>query len=118
MFAAAKELDNLVGITDYNKLQIDGPVSEVNDLEPLADKWAAFGWSVIDVEDGNDVEQVSEAFRHARLNRGGGRPTMIILNTRKGCGVKWIEDLGPANHNTNLSAEQAAAAIAQIRGEA
>ena len=118
MFAAAKELDNLVGVTDYNKLQIDGPVAEVNGLEPLADKWAAFGWSVIDVEDGNDVEQVSEAFRHARLNRGGGRPTMIILNTRKGCGVKWIEDLGPANHNTNLSAEQAAAAIAQIRGEA
>ncbi len=118
MFAAAKELDNLVGITDYNKLQIDGPVAEVNGLEPLADKWAAFGWNVIDVEDGNDVEQVSEAFRHARLGRGGGRPTMILLNTKKGCGVKWIEDLGPANHNTTLSAEQAAAAIAAIRGEA
>lgn len=117
MFAAAKELDNLVGITDYNKLQIDGPVSEVNALEPLAEKWAAFGWNVIDVEDGNDVEQVAEAFRHARLGRGSGRPTMLILNTKKGCGVKWIEELGPGNHNTNLSAEQAAAAIAELRGE-
>ena len=118
MFAAAKELDNLVGVTDYNKLQIDGPVAEVNALEPLADKWAAFGWQVIDVEDGNDVDQVSEAFRHARLGRGSGRPTMIILNTKKGCGVKWIEELGPGNHNTNLSEEQAAAAIAEIRKEA
>ena len=118
MFAAAKELDNLVGVTDYNKLQIDGPVAEVNGLEPLADKWAAFGWQVIDVEDGNDVEQVAAAFEHARLGRGSGRPTMIILNTKKGCGVKWIEELGPGNHNTNLSEEQAAAAIAALRGEA
>ena len=42
---------------------------------------------------------------------------MVILNTKKGCGVKWIEDLGPANHNTNISEEQAQAAIAEIRGE-
>ena len=117
MFAAAKGLDNLIGITDYNKLQIDGTVAEVNDLEPLAEKWAAFGWNVIDVEDGNDVEQVSEAFRHARLGRGSGRPTMVILNTRKGCGVKWVEELGSGNHNAPFSAEQAAAAIAEIRGE-
>lgn len=116
MFAAAKGLDNLIGITDYNKLQIDGPVAQVNDVAPLGDKWAAFGWNVIDVEDGNDVEQVSEAFKHARLGRGSGKPTMIILNTKKGCGVKWIEDLGAGNHNTNVTEEQAAAAIEEIRG--
>ena len=116
MFAAAKGLDNLIGITDYNKLQIDGPVAEVNALEPLAEKWAAFGWNVIDVEDGNDVEQVSEAFKHARLGRGSGKPTMVLLNTKKGCGVKWIEELGPGNHNTKLTVEQAAAAIAELRG--
>ena len=118
MFAAAKGLDNLIGLTDYNKLQIDGPVAEVNDIAPLDEKWAAFGWNVIDVEDGNDVEQVSEALRHARLGLGSGKPTMVILNTRKGCGVKWIEDLGAGNHNTNVSEEQAQAAIAEIRGEA
>ncbi|MCR5664279.1 MAG: transketolase [Oscillospiraceae bacterium] len=117
MFAAAKKLDNLVGITDYNKLQIDGSVAEVNDIAPLDEKWVAFGWNVIDVEDGNDVEQVSEAFRHARLGRGSGKPTMIILNTKKGCGVKWIEDLGASNHNTKVSEAQAEAAIAEIRGE-
>ncbi len=118
MFAAAKGLDNLIAFTDYNKLQIDGPVAQVNDVAPLAEKWAAFGWNVIDVEDGNDVELVSEAVKHAKLGLGGGKPTMVILNTKKGCGVKWIEDLGAGNHNCNISEEQAKAAIAEIRGEA
>ncbi len=115
MFAAAKGLGNLVGFTDYNKLQIDGTVAQVNDIAPLADKWAAFGWNVIDVADGNNVDEVSAAVKQAKLNRATGKPTMVILNTRKGCGVKWIEDLGAGNHNTNVSEEQAKAAIAEIR---
>ena len=115
MFAASKGLGNLVGFTDYNKLQIDGTVAQVNDIAPLADKWAAFGWNVIDVADGNDVEQVSAAVKQAKANRATGRPTMVILNTLKGCGVKWIEELGAGNHNTNVSEEQAKAAIAEIR---
>jgi len=118
MFAASKKLDNLVAFTDYNKLQIDGTCEEVCGLDPLADKWAAFGWNVIEVEDGNDVEQVSEAVKHAKLGRGSGKPTMVILNTVKGCGVQWIVDLGSGNHNTNVSEEQAQAAIREIRGEA
>jgi len=117
MFAAAKKLDNMIAFTDSNKLQIDGPVEEINGVAPLDEKWAAFGWNVIDVEDGNDVEQVSEAVKHAKLGLGGGKPTMIILNTVKGKGVKWIEELGSGNHNTNISEEQALAAIAEIRGE-
>ena len=116
MFAAAKKLDNLIAFTDYNKLQIDDEVAKVNDIAPLAEKWAAFGWNVIDVEDGNDVEQVSEAVRHAKLGIGSGRPTMVILNTKKGCGVKWIEDLGAGNHNCKISEEQAEEAIRAIRG--
>lgn len=115
MFAASKGLGNLVGFTDYNKLQIDGIVAQVNDIAPLADKWAAFGWNVIDVADGNDVEQVSAAVKQAKANRATGRPTMVILNTLKGCGVKWIEEMGAGNHNTNVSEEQAKAAIAEIR---
>ena len=117
MFAASKKLSNLIAFTDYNKLQIDDTVAKVNDIAPLADKWKAFGWNVIDVENGNDVDQVSAAVKQAKLNRSTDRPTMVILNTRKGCGVKWIEDLGAANHNTNVSEEQAAAAIREIRGE-
>ena len=117
MFAAAKKLDNLIAFTDYNKLQIDGTVAQVNDVAPLAEKWAAFGWNVIEVEDGNDVEQVSAAVKHAKLGLGGGKPTMVILNTLKGCGVQWIVDLGPGNHNCPVSEEQAEAAIREIRGE-
>ena len=115
MFAAAKGLGNLVGFTDYNKLQIDGTVAQVNDIAPLADKWAAFGWNVIDVANGNDVDEVSAAVKQAKLNRATGKPTMVILNTLKGCGVKWIEEMGAGNHNTNVSEEQAKAAIAEIR---
>ena len=117
MFAAAKKLDNLIGFTDYNKLQIDDTVAKVNDIAPLADKWSAFGWNVIDVADGNDVDEISAAVKQAKANRGSGRPTMIILNTVKGKGVKWIEELGAGNHNTNISEEQAEAAIREIRGE-
>ena len=117
MFAAAKKLDNLIAFTDYNKLQIDDTVAKVNDIAPLADKWAAFGWNVIEVEDGNDVEQVSAAVKHAKLGIGSGKPTMVILNTLKGCGVQWIVDLGAGNHNCPVSEEQAEAAIRVIRGE-
>ncbi len=117
MFAAAKKLDDLIAFTDYNKLQIDDTVAKVNDIAPLEKKWAAFGWNVIDVEDGNDAEQVSAAVKLAKRARGGGKPTMVILNTRKGCGVRWIEELGAGNHNCKLSEEQAEAAIRAIRGE-
>ena len=65
----------------------------------------------------DDTAGLEAAIEHAKLGRGGEKPTMVILNTKKGCGVKWIEDLGAANHNTNISEEQAQAAIAEIRGE-
>ena len=117
MFAAAKKLDNLIAFTDYNKLQIDGTVAQVNDIAPLTMKWKAFGWNVIEVQDGNDVEQVLSAVRLAKANRGSGKPTMVVLNTLKGCGVQWIVDLGPGNHNCQINEEQAEAAIAQIRKE-
>ncbi len=117
MFAAAKKLDNLIAFTDYNKFQIDDCVAKVNDIAPLAEKWAAFGWNVIEVEDGNDVEQVSEAVKHAKLGRGSEKPTMVILNTVKGCGVQWIVDLGAGNHNCKITEEQAEEAIRVIREE-
>lgn len=117
MFAAAKKLDNLIAFTDFNKLQIDGPVDEINAISPLAAKWRAFGWNVIEVENGNDAEQVSLAVKQAKTCKGGERPTMVILNTVKGCGVRWIEELGAGNHNTNITEEQAAEAVRTIRKE-
>jgi transketolase len=118
MFAAAKKLDNLIAFTDRNRLQIDGTVDMVNDIEPLADKWTAFGWRVIDVENGNDLKQVLDAVNLAKSYRGAGKPVMVILNTKKGSGVKWVEELGPGNHNCPFSEAQAEAAIREIRGEA
>lgn len=116
LFGAAKKLDNVIAFTDSNKLQIDGAVEDVNGLAPLKAKWEAFGWNAIEVENGNDVDQVSAAVKQAKGLLGQGKPTMIILNTKKGCGVKWIEDLGASNHNTNINEEQAKAAIEEIRG--
>lgn len=118
MFAAAKKLDNLIAFTDYNKLQIGGTVAEINDVAPLVDKWAAFGWNVIEVADGNDVYEVSAAVARAKQGVGSGRPTMVILNTVKGCGVPWIVDLKSNNHNAPITEEQAKAAVRAIRGEA
>lgn len=116
MFAAAKKLDNLVAFTDYNKLQIDGSVAEVNDISPLAQKWAAFGWNVIDVANGNDPDEIDAAIQQTRANRGGGKPTMVILNTLKGCGVSFVVEKGAGNHNMPFTEDDAARAIAEIRG--
>lgn len=117
MFAAAKKLDNLIGFTDYNKLQIDGAVSEVCDIAPLGDKWRAFGWNVIEVSDGNDVCAVSAAVSEAKKNLGTSKPTMVILNTVKGCGVASVIAKGAGNHNMNLSEAEAEEAIKEVRGE-
>ena len=116
MFAAAKELDNLIAFTDYNKLQIDGTIEEVIGLIPLNDKWRAFGWNVIDVVDGNDCDQIDAAISMAKTYRGNGHPTMIILNTVKGKGVSFVEAAGSGNHNMNFSMADAERAIAEIRG--
>ena len=64
------------------------------------------------------MDQVSAAVKHAQLGLGSGKPTMVILNTVKGCGVPWIVELGAGNHNADVTEEQAQAAIRAIRGEA
>ena len=89
MAAAHYRLDNLCAIVDKNRLQIDGPVSAVMDIDPLADKYRAFGWNVIDV-DGHDIGQLQEAFRAARAAKG--QPTVIIADTIKGKGVSFMEN--------------------------
>ena len=118
MLAGNKHLDNLIAFTDYNKLQIDDPVAVINDLAPLGAKWRAFGWHVIEVEDGNDVDQVAQAVALAKRNRGTGKPTMVILHTVKGSGVSFIIARGCGTHNTKVTEEEARQAVAEIRGEA
>jgi transketolase len=82
------KLDNLCVILDHNKGQIDGPVKEVMDLEPIADKWRAFNWNVLSV-DGHDYGKIGEALDQARATKG--KPTFIIAETVKGKGVSYME---------------------------
>ena len=90
MFAAAKKLTNMTIIVDNNNLQIDGTVEEVNSPYPIDEKFAAFGWNVINVADGNDMEQLEEAFRLVMENND--KPNAIIMKTLKGKGVSFMEN--------------------------
>lgn len=89
MEAGYYELDNIIGIIDCNRLQIDGPVDEVMEVEPLAAKYGAFGWDVMRI-DGHKMEQVVDALEQARNVKG--RPVMILADTVKGKGVSFMED--------------------------
>jgi transketolase len=112
MFAGHHKLDKLIVFCDYNKLEIDGPIAEINDLEPICDKWAAFGWHVIDVPDGNDAAQVDDAVIKAKML--AGKPTMIILNTVKGKGVSFAEAACAGSHNMPVSKEQWQLALQEL----
>ena len=85
-----QQLDNLCVIVDHNGLQIDGPVEEVNDPMPLADKFRAFKFHVVELADGNDFDQIRAAFAEARATKG--QPTAIIAETTKGKGVSFMEN--------------------------
>ncbi len=112
MLAAHLQLDNLIAFTDYNKLQIDGRIEEINQLEPLPEKWQAFGWHVINVKDGHDVAEIANAIGKAKSIKS--RPSMIILNTIKGKGVSFIEAAGVNNHNMPITKEETLAALAEL----
>jgi len=90
MEAGHYKLDNLVGIVDVNRLQIDGKVSDVMNVEPLEEKYAAFGWNVLHI-DGHNMGQIVEAFEKAR--KPSGKPTVILADTIKGKGVSFMEDI-------------------------
>ena len=89
MTASHYKLDNLCAIVDRNGLQIDGNTEDVKKLEPLPDKWKAFGWHVI-VTDGHDILKLSNAFDEAKNTKD--KPTVIITKTIKGKGVSFMEN--------------------------
>ncbi len=89
LFAAHHELDNLVAIVDYNKIQSLGSVSEVLQLEPFAAKWRAFGWSLAEI-DGHDLDQIGAALE--AIPRRPGKPTCVLAHTVKGRGVGFMEN--------------------------
>ena len=90
MFAGNHGLDNLCAVIDHNGLQIDGSNEEVNDPMPIADKFRAFKWNVIELADGNDIDQIRDAFTAARAHKGA--PTAIVAETVKGKGVSYMEN--------------------------
>ena len=89
MFAGARKLDNLVVIVDNNGLQIDGPIEKVCSPYPIDRKFEAFNFHVINVEDGNDMDQLRAAFAEAKAVKG--MPSAIIMKTVKGKGVSFME---------------------------
>jgi transketolase len=90
MFAAHEGLDNLIAILDRNQLQIEGFTEDVMALDPLVNKWKAFGWEVLPLKDGNDVRQILTVLD--KVVERQGKPKIILANTIKGKGVSFMEN--------------------------
>jgi transketolase len=115
MCAAHHQLDNLLAIIDYNKLQSDDRNSNIMRLEPLADKFDAFGWDVREI-DGHDLTAILGAFEHAGEVRG--KPSVLIAHTIKGKGVPFMEDVPHWHGSVKLSREQATDSLTVLGCEA
>ncbi|HWI55156.1 MAG TPA: transketolase [Desulfobacteria bacterium] len=113
MAAAHYKLDNVVAFIDHNKLQIDGPVSQVMSPEPVADKWRAFGWHVEEI-DGHNHSEIINALNKAKEVKG--KPTAIVANTVKGRGVSFMENQ-VGWHGNAPSAEQCEQALCELGGK-
>lgn len=113
LFAAGRGLDNLIAFTDYNKLQLDGFTQDISPLEPLDDKWRAFGWHVQSIN-GHSIEEILYTVRLAQSIKG--KPSMILLNTVKGKGAAFCENL-VASHNMKFGEETWKPAVAALEKE-
>ncbi|HBY62626.1 MAG TPA: transketolase, partial [Solibacterales bacterium] len=110
MFASYHKVDNVVAIVDYNKIQLDGFVKDIMELEPLAEKWRSFGWHVIEF-DGHDIAAVQGAFAEAAATKG--KPSAMIAHTVKGKGVSFMEN-NPKYHGVAPSAAEVEAALKEL----
>lgn len=90
MFAPHHKVDNLIVTVDYNGQQIDGPTRDVMSLGDLPAKWEAFGWDVMILEKGNDMEAVINALKEAKSRSGKGKPVVILMKTEMGFGVDYM----------------------------
>ncbi len=119
MFAHHYKLDNFVAIVDNNGLQIDGRVADVMSPYPIGEKFAAFGFHVIEIN-GNDLEELEKAFAEARQTKG--LPTAIIMKTLKGKGVSYMEDQAawhgkaPNDAEYEVAMAELKAALAELEG--
>jgi len=111
MSASHRKLDNLTAIIDRNQYQIDGRIEDIKELEPLRDKWKAFGWEVLSCN-GHDMQSLIDALEKAEKIKG--KPTMIIADTVKGKGVSFMEERPLDYHGKAPTLEEQEKAIAEI----
>lgn len=113
MFAGAKNIDNLISTIDYNHQQIDGTVEQVMDLGNLKAKFESFMWTVVEIENGNDMQQVLDGMAKAKSLTGKGKPVCVILHTQMGYGIDFMQNTNKY-HGAVLNDEDLTKALAQI----
>ena len=112
MYAAGKKVDNLIATVDYNLKQIDGTTDDVMPLGNLKDKFEAFGWTVLENKNGNNIIEVIRILREAKALTGNGKPIVILMHTEMGNGVDYM--MGTHKwHGSAPNDEQLASALAQ-----
>ncbi len=112
MYAAGKKIDNLISTIDFNGQQIDGSTNDVLPMGDLRAKFEAFGWDVLDVEKGNDIDSIIAGLSEAKSRTGKGKPVCILLHTDMGYGVDFMAGTH-AWHGKPPSDEQLESALAQ-----
>ncbi|MCG9972824.1 transketolase [Christiangramia crocea] len=112
MYAAGNGVDNIISTIDYNGQQIDGSTDNVLPMGNLRAKFEAFGWDVLEIKDGNDLEQVAEGLRKAKSRTGKGKPVCVLLHTVMGHGVDFMMHTH-AWHGKAPNDEQLEKALAQ-----
>jgi len=113
MTAHHHRLSAVCAIIDANQLQQNGPVREIQDIEPLADKWRAFGWHAIEI-DGHDIAQVIKAYDEAETVQG--KPQVVVARTVKGKGVSFME-LNPAWHGVAPKPDELEKALKELQAQ-
>jgi transketolase len=113
MAAAHHKVDNLISTVDWNGQQIDGPTNKVMNLGDLGAKFLAFGWEVVHVEDGNDMDQMIAGLEKAKTFVGMGKPIVILMKTAMGKGIDFMEG-SHEWHGIAPNDEQLAKALAQL----
>lgn len=111
MTSSHRKLDNLTVLIDHNGKQIDGNVEDIKGIEPLEDKWRAFGWNILSV-DGHDMGQILDALEKAAAHKG--QPTFIHAVTIKGKGVSFMEASKDGFHGVAPNDEQYATAMKEL----
>jgi transketolase len=111
MAGAFHKVDNVVALVDYNRIQLDGFVKDIMEVEPLADKWRAFGWHTLEI-DGHDPVAVRQALEEAATVKG--KPTCIVAHTVKGKGVSFMEN-NPKFHGTAPNADEVRLALQELQ---